>query len=448
MSNPEVAPHGAVSVLPTSMTVVPNGGRSRVPLLLIGLTAVVAAYLAMLALKPGGSELTVKASDVLTTAAAIAASLSCALTGRRHAGALRAFWWLLAAACTSWAVGEATWTFYEVVLRVAVPYPSWADVGYLAGTPLAVAAFTCHPAAHSRGRQGRLLPLLDAIAAATSLLLVSWILVLHPLWHTSGGKTLGDLVALAYPFGDVIILVLLVVVVRNLRAGSRPATLLLLAGLLSMALTDSAYTYLVQIDSYHSGDLLDTGWVLAYLAIAAAGRVYESPLDTREAEPGPARLTEVLAPYAPIIIALTTIGVSLSHGRHLDRVEWLLATGLTGLVLTRQLLVLIHFHPARRSRTPTSEQGSESGARRRPSGGIAPSPTAFLPPIHQEAPGTSDTRLELQALTLQMLTAARPAPRERVQRITGRLLVTLTSSAGILALWDLSLLIRAAGGKT
>ncbi len=260
------------AALPTSLTVVPKAARSRVLAVLLGLGVVSAAYLAMLATTPGGTELTVKVSDVVTTLAAMAASVSCALTGRRHAGALRAFWWLLGAACASWAVGEATWTWYEVVLDVEVPYPSWADVGYLAGTPLAVAAFACHPAAHNRRHRLRLLPLLDAVAAATALLLVSWILVLNPLWDASGGMSLGDLVAVAYPFGDVVILVLLVLALRNLPVGNRPATLLLLAGLLVMALTDSAYTYLAQSDSYHSGDLLDTGWVLAYLGHRSRGQ--------------------------------------------------------------------------------------------------------------------------------------------------------------------------------
>jgi diguanylate cyclase len=211
--------------------VVPGSARSRAPLFVAAIILITVCYLVMLATKPGGINFVVRLSDAATTAAAAAASVACALAGRRDARSMRAFWWLLAAACGAWASGEAIWTWYEVVLRLPVPYPSWADVGYLAGTPLAVAAFACHPAAHRRHRL-RVIPLLDGVAVANALLFVSWLLVLGPLWESNGGISLGDLVAVAYPFGDVVILVLVILALRNLQPGNRPATAMLLGGLL------------------------------------------------------------------------------------------------------------------------------------------------------------------------------------------------------------------------
>jgi hypothetical protein len=425
-----MVPPISINVLAMGPTVVPKAGRSRVVPVLLGLTVVSAGYLAMLAFTPGGAELTTKLSDVVTTLAALAATISCAVTARRHGGALQAFWWLLAATCLAWTIGEATWSWYEVVLRVEVPYPSLADVGYLAGTPLAVAAFACHPGTQNRRRQQRLVPLLDAIAAAMSLLFVSWLLVLNPLWKSSGGRSLGDLVSLAYPFGDLIVLVLVVLALRNLPRKNRPATLLLFAGLLVMALTDSTYTYLAQIGQYHSGDLLDTGWVLAYLAIAAAGRVYEPPVDSGEREHPSSGVAAVLAPNVPILVALATIAVVLSGGGHPDRGEWLLATGLTLLVVTRQGLVLVQ----RRRPRPVGHQrriGDVPGGY----GSRRPAPVRH-----------GDNRAEMQALTLQMLTAAQATPQERTSRVTGSLVMVLTSAAALLAVWDLFLLVRTVGG--
>jgi hypothetical protein len=420
------APTAAHSVLPTSSTVVPTAGRSRAPAVLMGLAAISTAYLAMLAVTPGGAELTVKASDVITTVAATAAALTCALTGRRHAGALRAFWWLLASACTAWAIGEGTWTWYEVVLREQVPYPSWADVGYLAGTPLAVAAFACHPAARSRRHRQRIIPLLDGIAAATALLLTSWTLVLSPLWDHTGAFSAGDLISIAYPFGDVVILMLLVLALRNLPAGNRPATALLFIGLLVMAGTDSAYTYLAQVDQYQSGDLIDAGWLAAYLAIAAAARLYESPAASTKVAPPSSPLTEVLAPYVPIMVALGVIAVEVPRGRDLTGIEWGIALCLTVLVVVRQLLALAW---ARGSRFATPQ----------------PVPVTRTARDALAAPSAAP-RGELANLTLQIVAASRPAAQARAKRVSGVLVMALTSLAGLVAVWDMTVLIRSAGG--
>jgi hypothetical protein len=52
---------------------------------------------------------------------------------------------------------------------------------------------------------------------------------------------------------------------------------------------------------------------------------------------------------------------------------------------------------------------------------------------------------ELALLTLQLVAATRPTAQERVQRVSNSVVTMLTSTAAILAVWDLSLLIRHAG---
>jgi hypothetical protein len=430
-----------------SLTVVPEEGRSGAGLLFLGLGFVTAAYVGMLMVSPGGHDRTIDMSDIVMTLAASVASLSCALTGRRHAGGMRAFWWLLAAACAAWATGEAIWSWYEVVRGVEVPYPSWADVGYLTGTPLAIAAFVCHPAAHNRAHKRGPVPLLDGIAAATALLFVSWTLVLSPLWSRHGGMSLGDLIAVAYPFGDVIILFLIVLAVRNLPSGNRPATALLLTGLLVMAVTDSAYSYLAQVGAYSSGDLIDAGWLLAYLAIGAAGRIYESPTDARspQHQSSAAAVLAVLAPYVPIIVALAVIAVAVPRGNHLDRVETVIAACLIVLVLARQLANLVQ---TRRAAAAIAES-----ATRVPTRGLYTPGTAWAVGASESAGGrhgtvgtAADAQRELQGLTLDILAASRQSTQLRVARVSTRLVMALTSVAAVLAVWDLSLLVRGAFG--
>jgi hypothetical protein len=417
-----------------------------VQLVVAALVLITIGYLVMLATKPGGADLVVRISDVTTAAAAAAACVACAFAGRRCAISMRAFWWLLAAALGAWACGESIWTWYEVVLRVQVPTPSWADVGYLAGPLLAVVAFACHPATRSRG-QRRVIPILDGVAVASALLFVSWTLVLGPLWSHSGGLSVGALVAVAYPFGDVVILVLVVLALRNLQPGNRAAAALLLGGLVCMAVSDTTYTYLTQIDRYSSGDLIDAGWFAAYLAIAAAAMVSESPVDAAPSKAVPSPLMLVLAPYVPILVALVVIPVEISRGAKLDRVEWGIAMCLTVLVLARQLLDLLQRGSTFRPPPQPSSRPAPSGHHRVGSASLASlsaqAPTAApTDPAFGEPTGT---RGELATLTLQLVAAARPTAEERVQRVSSSVMMGLTSMAAVLALWDLSLLVRGAG---
>lgn len=401
-------------------TVVPQAARTRIPLVASGLLGATLVYLLLLAARPGGDRLVVTISDLATVVVATVATVSCAYAGHRHSAWMRAFWWLLAAACGAWATGEAIWTWYEVVLGVEVPYPSWADAGYLAGTPLAVAAFACHPSARGDHRR-RIVPLLDAVAVACALLFVSWTLVMGPLWDGNGGMSTGDLVSIAYPFGDVVILVLLVLVCRNLPAGNRPATVTLLGGLFVMAVTDSTYTYLAQVGTYASGDLIDAGWFAAYLAIAAAGMLYESPVDRPVPVRGGESLTAILFPYVPIVVALAVIAVQVPRGRNLTAVEWAIAVCLTVLVLTRQVLFLVQRRSAH-DVVPTSVPGRRE---------------AVAPPA-----GMPTARSEMTELTLQILAAGRTSSAERVQRVSSSMVMVLTSTAGALAVWDLGILVR------
>ena len=58
----------------------------------------------------------------------------------------------------------------------------------------------------------------------------------------------------------------------------------------------------------------------------------------------------------------------------------------------------------------------------------------------------ADAQRELQGLTLDILAASRPSGQHRVHRVSSTLVMTLTSVAAVLAIWDLTLLVRGAVG--
>lgn len=278
--------------------------------------------------------------DLGTVAAALIASVLCAHAGSRHSDGHRRFWWLLAAACAAWTLGEVIWAIYDLGLHAEVPVPSWADLGYLGAIPFAVAALLCHPAMAGDGRQQARFTL-DGLLVATALLCLSWIVVLGPLWHGTDLSTPGGIVAIAYPFSDVVIVFFVVLAVRRLPSEDRVPLWCLLAGLLALALSDSIYAYLTQAQDYRTAGLLDTGWFAGYLAIAmGAFASHGRQIHAREVGASTPRFAALVVPFLPILAALVVVGLKPGLVQQLDPVALLTAFGLVALVLSRQLLVV------------------------------------------------------------------------------------------------------------
>jgi hypothetical protein len=299
-----------------------------------------AMFAACVGLRVAGPSTVLYVDDIGTLFAALAASLLCLRAGVRQVGALRRSWWLLGAACAAWTLGEVIWAVHDLALHDAVPVPSWADLGYLSAIPLAVAALLSHPTmAGSAAHRTR--DTLDGLLVATALLFVSWTFVLGPLWHSTDLTTLGGLVALAYPFGDVVVLFFVLRAVRRMTPGNRLALWCLLAGLLALALSDSVYAYLTGVQGYEPGGLLDTGWFAGYLAIAVGASCSQAgQIATRDADSSVPAFTALIVSFVPILGALGVVAFKPDLVQELDPVAFGSAFALVGLVLARQLLVM------------------------------------------------------------------------------------------------------------
>jgi diguanylate cyclase (GGDEF)-like protein/PAS domain S-box-containing protein len=219
-------------------------------------------------------------------------------------------WKLMGASALSWASGQAAWTWYETVLGREVPFPSLADVGYLAAPPLAAAALITLPFA-ARSLAGRVRQVLDGLMIAASLLLASWVLVLRPLFRSGGDDLLGQVISLAYPIGDVVVgtIVLFILARARVGRGTRGTPLPLLGGgLVAIAVADSGFVYLTAVGSYSSGALIDAGWFLGYLLVLLAARKPEAdPVSEDEEE---SASVDRMGMYLPYIAVLSSLAVS------------------------------------------------------------------------------------------------------------------------------------------
>jgi hypothetical protein len=303
--------------------------------------SVVLVFVLWLVLRIGGNAGVLDLDDIVTALAALSACLACASAAVRTKGVGRSFWVLLALALGAWTFAEIVWGFYNLVLHMAVPVPSWADVGYLGAIPLAAAALLCHPgmriAGHARARAT-----LDGLAIGTAVLLLSWTFVLGPLWRHTDLTTAGGIVAVAYPFGDMVIIFFIILSVRSMTALGRRSLLWVLVGLLAMAVSDSTYAYLVEANRYSTGNLVDVGWVVAYLAIAV-GAVGDTGYAVRVSteEGSEMSLTSIITPYVPVLSGLLVIAYEFEIHHQVDWFSRLTGLVLALLAMARQALVLV-----------------------------------------------------------------------------------------------------------
>lgn len=198
-----------------------------------------------------------------------------------------------------------------------------------------------HPATRGSGSRS-LRATLDALAIATALLFLSWTLVLGPLWHSSDLTTLSGIVAVAYPFGDVVIVFFIVLAILGFTGDDRLSLWCLLAGLMAMALSDSSYTYYTEVANYSSAsaNLIDAGWVAGYLGIGLAAYSSGAGNLPRRVRPDRPSLVSLVTPLLPMLVALCAAAVEIELGDTLDHAAVAMLLMLIVLVLVRQALLL------------------------------------------------------------------------------------------------------------
>lgn len=297
-----------------------------------------AAFVAWTALRIGGDRATIAVDDVGEAVAALIAAASCALAAGRASDRIRLAWSLFAISAATWGIGEVVWSVYEVGLGVSVPFPSWADAGYLSAIPLAIGgvfAFTPAPSRlTSRGEA-----LLAGAIVALSLLFVAWSLGLARVYLISPASPAAQLIGLAYPLGDIITITVLTLALRRGAASANLGRmLLLLGGLAANASADSAFAYLTANGSYGAlGDLLDAGWVIGYLMIALAP-LWPAADHRRAAVEGPIELWQLALPWVALLMAAVTAIWLAATDQLLDRFSTVLAGGIGILLVGNQLL--------------------------------------------------------------------------------------------------------------
>ncbi len=176
-------------------------------------------------------------------------------------------WIVLATGLALSSAGDWTWVILDKVYGID-PFPSVADVFYLAGMGLVAAALL--RLVRGRVPGGDRAGLLDALIVAVGVGMVSWIFLMAPIVADPGQSLVEISVALAYPMLDIL---LIGVMVRLLLAPGRhvPALRFLIGAMVAFLVADYPYAFLALAGTYQTGQLVDAGWLLgaAFWGVAA-----------------------------------------------------------------------------------------------------------------------------------------------------------------------------------
>ena len=297
------------------------------------------AYAAFLLTAPGSPEAVTAFNDIgQTVVPLLIAAPFAVLAARRTTGRLRSSWWLLAAACAAWGLGQAVWTWFEVVLDEPVPYPGWADVGYLGCVPLLLAGVLVFPSTSLR-RVGRARAVVDGLITMSALLFASYGTFLGVVYTTSEGGFLERAIAVTYPVADVVtVSVVLAVLARRADRLAGPLPIVA-GGLVALAVSDSAFAYLTAKGTYGSDPLSDIGWPLGFALIAYAASISEPLAEDLAARPIASRLSVAL-PYLPVVPAIGVFTARSVSGDGFGPLLGLTGSTLVLLFVVRQVLTL------------------------------------------------------------------------------------------------------------
>jgi diguanylate cyclase (GGDEF)-like protein len=242
------------------------GRRERLRLaigaLLFGGTALVALHDW---LGIGGSGLDHLVNGPLYDAVVLSAAAGClikATDGGRDRGA----WLAIAAAIFSWGLAEVYWTVF-ITGNPSAPYPSPADVAYLAYYPLAAAGLVLLVRARAQELDWRLW--MDGVIAALGTAALGAAFVFEFVADRTTGTPLQQATTLAYPLGDIMMLALVIGIVALTRWRPGRTWSLLLAGLGALVVADLAFT-LSEFDSnLPGGDWIEPIYLIAAVCIGA-----------------------------------------------------------------------------------------------------------------------------------------------------------------------------------
>ncbi|TMK56583.1 MAG: GGDEF domain-containing protein [Actinobacteria bacterium] len=265
----------------------------------------------------GGPGLDTAINGVVYDSVVVCAGLACLIRARRG-GPERAAWTAIGASILAWAAGEIWWTLF-IEGNADAPYPSPADIGYLAFYPLAILGLYLLVRARAGELDKRLW--MDGVVAALGTGALGAAFLIEFVADHTEGSTLEVATTLAYPFGDVVLVALIVGIIALTRWRPGRTWTLLLGGLATMAVADVAFTLQTYEATVPGGDWVEPIYLISAVLLGAEAWQPEADRILPDARFDGWREMVVPGIVAAAMIALVVLQY-FSHASALTTVLW------------------------------------------------------------------------------------------------------------------------------
>jgi diguanylate cyclase (GGDEF)-like protein len=226
--------------------------------LLLGLGLLFALYLAWRVFEPASAK-------YLYNVLLVACAYVCLKTPHRQ-GAERAAWLCLGATLCLWAAGDFYYTIF--LWDTAAAPPTVTDWLWFASYPFLYASIALLVRARTQHLERSLW--LDALLAALAVAALGAAALFGPVLETTGGSPGMAAMNIAYPLADALLLGLVVSMLALTGWRLDRAWICIIGATATLALSDSAFLYEAVTGSSSVTGVLDAGWPLAMVLLAAA----------------------------------------------------------------------------------------------------------------------------------------------------------------------------------
>ena len=170
----------------------------------------------------------------------------------------------------SWGFGVLIWLYYNVVLHVEVPYPSWGDIGFLGIIPLM--GYGLFQLLKGISFKFNMASVLKAAFPLCVVFVLAYIFIIHDKLSEDASFLVKTLDVL-YPLSDAFFVALALLALVYVWATVTYRVLLfkplaiICIGLVIEAVADFSFSYTTAIASYYIGNWVDMLFTLAFFTI-------------------------------------------------------------------------------------------------------------------------------------------------------------------------------------
>jgi diguanylate cyclase (GGDEF)-like protein len=304
---------------------------------IVGAATIVLLMFAWWLLTGWGGPATIAVVSNLGTLTFTVFAFCCAVAAARTTrGRSRLNWAALAFGLFCWIVGDLISAYYGHVIHAQLPSPSFVDFAYLLLPVSLGLVWALSPPVG--GRLGGIRSLLDGLLVAGALFVICWVLLLKEGFAASNSSDFEIAVSLADPSADLVMITTGLVVISGLPASLRRTLGTVIAGLITIAITDCVLVYL-QIHGLTSSIAVVIGWAIGLLLIGVGALTGIGQPERRPTlDPQTSRGISWL-PYVPMPFAIV-LGVAELWSTT-DRPVLVAGVLLMATALARQFTVIV-----------------------------------------------------------------------------------------------------------